>query len=231
MGKKCAGGTAVIRLHVIAEGRTEQIFVQRILAPHLARFAVFADARCVRTSQTGRGGLSNYAKAKNDILAWMREDPAQECRFTTMFDLYALPSDFPGQADAARSFDPYARVKHLENALKEDVGGDMFIPYIQLHEFEALLLADPRQLDWEYLEHDKPIQKLIDMMNGRNPELINDGPETAPSKRILHEIPEYKKATAGPAVAAHIGLAKLRKQCRHFNEWLTCLEQLAGPHS
>lgn len=24
-------------------------------------------------------------------------------------------------------------------------------PYIQLHEFEALILADPKKLDWEYM--------------------------------------------------------------------------------
>jgi len=64
------------------------------------------------------------------------------------------------------------------------------------------------------------------MVNEQNPELIDDGPETAPSKRILREIPEYDKATAGVSVAAHIGLPTLRKKCRHFDEWVTQLESL-----
>ena len=59
-----------------------------------------------------------------------------------------------------------------------------------------------------------------------NPELINDGPETAPSKRILKEIPEYDKASAGVSVTSKIGLPQLRNRCRHFNEWLGQLENL-----
>jgi len=60
------------------------------------------------------------------------------------------------------------------------------------------------------------------------PEKINDGNETAPSKRIIKEFPEYApaKATAGPIIANSIGLPTIRKKCPHFNEWLTKLEQL-----
>jgi hypothetical protein len=36
----------VPRLHITAEGQTEQSFARNVLAPHLARFYVFADARC-----------------------------------------------------------------------------------------------------------------------------------------------------------------------------------------
>jgi hypothetical protein len=58
--------------------------------------------------------------------------------------------------------------------------------------------------------------------------LIDDGPTTAPSKRIIAEIPEYDKATAGVAVAEKIGMDTLRQKCRHFNEWITRLEQLGA---
>jgi hypothetical protein len=54
--------------------------------------------------------------------------------------------------------------------------------------------------------------------------LINDGFETAPSKRILKEIPEYDKVTAGVSVAGKIGIETLRAKCRHFSEWLAKLE-------
>ena len=103
-----------------------------------------------------------------------------------------------------------------------------FIPYIQLHEFESLILADPAKLDWEYLEHDQPIGNLVKMVGSQNPELINDGRETAPSKRILKEIPEYDKVTSGVSVAAHIGLGALRASCKHFDEWVSRLEKLGG---
>ena len=59
-----------------------------------------------------------------------------------MIDLYALPNDFPG-TDAftgrAGSLSPRRR---LGSALAEDIDDPRFMPYIQLHEFEAVLLAD-----------------------------------------------------------------------------------------
>lgn len=63
-----------------------------------------------------------------------------------------------------------------------------------------------------------------------SPELVNDGIDTAPSKRIIREIPEYAsiKASAGPIVAEKIGLDNLRLKCRHFGEWLTKLEALSN---
>jgi len=224
----------VIRLHITAEGQTERAFAERVLRPHLASFHVFVDARCVLTSKDKRaakeyrGGLLSYDKAKRDIQSWLREDKHEECRFTTMFDLYALPSDFPGYEPSQKEADKYKRVSLLESAMKSDINDPRFIPYIQLHEFEALILADPQQLDSEYLEHDRSIDNLKTLVAGKNPELINDGPTTAPSKRILAEIPEYSKVTAGVSVAAKIGLQTLRQRCQHFHDWLTALEQLAG---
>ena len=223
-----------IRLHVTAEGQTEQAFVKLVLSNHLAHSKVIADARSVLTSKDNkaskeyRGGLISYQKAKADIQAWMKEDKQPECRFTTMFDLYALPDDFPGYAEAKLSSDPYEKVRILEESLGEDINDRRFIPYIQLHEFETLILTNPQQLDWEYLEHDEPIGRLIKMVKDQNLELINDGPETAPSKRILKEIPEYDKVTAGVSVINKIGLPLLRQKCSHFDKWLLMLEQLAG---
>lgn len=224
----------MIRLHVTAEGQTEQSYTKEVLAPHLANFNVFVNARCVLTSKDKRaakeyrGGLLSYEKAKKDIQAWLKEDKRSECRFTTMFDLYALPNDFPGFAVAKKETDPYRRVKVLEESMARDISDKRFIPYIQLHEFEALILAAPHELDWEYLEHTTQINNLISMVGSQNPELINDGQMTAPSKRILKEIPEYDKVTSGVAVVRKIGLQMLRGKCSHFNEWLSGLEQLAG---
>jgi hypothetical protein len=222
---------SIIRLHITAEGQTEQAFVKNVISPHLAAFNIFTDARSVLTSKDKkahkeyRGGLIHYQKARADIVSWLKEDQHSECRFTTMFDLYALPDDFPGYAEAAKLNDPYARVLTIENAFTQDIDDRRFIPYIQLHEFEALILADPQQLDWEYLEHDKPIHNLVEMVGAQNPELINDGNETAPSRRILKEIPEYDKVTAGVSVAQKIGIGALRLKCSHFSEWLTKLER------
>jgi len=237
----------MIRLHVTVEGQTEQRFVKDVLSVHLAERWVIVDARPVLTSKDKRAGreyrggfrrTGAYQAAKKDICAWMKEDRNADARFTTMFDLYALPDDFPGHADAAGEADPYRRTAALEAALQADICQELddprFIPYIQLHEFEALILADPRQLDSEYMEHAVQIERIVKMVarEGGNPELIDDGETTAPSKRIIAEIPEYdgNKATSGPLVAGKIGLPTLRQKCAHFAEWLKRLEGLGRAH-
>ena len=224
----------MISVCITVEGRTELHFVKQILSAHLGRHGIMPESRCVlsgrdnSTAREFRGGLTKYHKARKDILNWIKCRIDSTCYFATMFDYYALPHDFPGYEKAQAVTAPYERVAILEQALADDINHPRFIPYIQLHEFEALLLAAPRQLNWEYLEHDKAIANLVKMAEGKNPELINDGHETAPSKRILKEIPEFDKATSGVAVAKEIGLPKLREQCLHFDEWITKLEQLAS---
>lgn len=74
------------------------------------------------------------------------------------------------------------------------------------------------------------IQRLKNIVNAfGSPELINEGNETAPSKRIIKEIPEYKdnKVLIGPTVAKEIGLPILRERCVHFNEWINKIESLS----
>ena len=225
-----------VRLHFVVEGQTERQFVQNILGPHLAGRSIWTDARCVETKRSrGRkysGGIPNYAKAKKDIELWMKEDQNSDARFTTMFDLYALPGDFPGYDDAVQERDAYARVRLLEDALREDISDGRFVPYLQLHEFEALLLADPTKLEEQFNRHSAGIRRLAQVAGQSNPELINDGNETAPSKRIIREIPRYEsdKASSGPIVAGRIGLTTLRAKCQHFAEWLGKLESLTQGH-
>ncbi|MCD4653402.1 DUF4276 family protein [bacterium] len=101
---------------------------------------------------------------------------------------------------------PYDKIQAVEDALSKDIGERRFIPYIQLHEFEALVFADPEKLNSEYLERNQEIGRLVEISSRENPELINEGFETAPSKRILKEIPEYNKVTAGSEVTGLIGV-------------------------
>lgn len=222
-----------VRLHLIVEGQTEKRFVDTVLAPHLLRYHLYADARCVMTSRSGaywrRGGLANYRNPKFDITSWMKQERANsDVWFSTMFDLYALPEEFPGYSYAQQYPDPYNRVAHLETALAQDIDHRQFAPYIQLHEFEAIILADPQKLNGQFFEHAAAIMNLEAICQNQEPERINDGRETAPSKRIIAEIPEYEglKSSAGPDVVKEIGLPCLRRKCPHFDKWLARLEAL-----
>ena len=222
-----------VRLHIIVEGQTEEAFVNSLLREHLAPLDISVYARCVLTSLKGgkkhRGGVVNYQKCLRDINQWLKQDRGGDARFSTLFDLYRLPTDFPGYEEARRAQDPYDKVDILEKALGAAVDDRRFIPHLQLHEFEALLFCDPCQLTTQFDEREVEIKSLADTaLKFGNPELINERPDRAPSKRIIAAIPEYeaRKASAGPLVAQHVGLQKLRQQCRHFGEWVDVLESL-----
>lgn len=225
----------MVRLHLVVEGQSEEAFVNRLLRDHLAALRVYADARCVetgrdkRSSRIYRGGVLDYGRAKRDLCSWMRQDDHPEVCFTTMFDLFALPTDFPGYEAARCMGDPYLRVAALEQALAEDITHPRFFPYIQLHEFEALLLSDPGTFGLEFVGREDAIENLRRMSEAyTSPELIDDGQDTAPSKRIIKELPDYagKKASAGPVIAKAIGLETMKAKCAHFREWLRRLEAL-----
>lgn len=223
-----------MRLNMIVEGQTEREFVRAVLGPHLVTYSVFANARLVETSRRHgtpfRGGSVGFQKAKRDVQRWMSEDRGDDVRFTTMLDLYALPRDFPDY-EMARRMTPRERVCALEQAFADDIGDRRFIPYIQLHEFEALVLADPAKLRDLFPERENEICRLMSQLaHFDSPEDVDDGPNTAPSKRVSAAIPSYEgqKVAIGPLVAEAIGLSAIRAKCRHFDQWLTRLESLGA---
>lgn len=223
------------RLYFYVEGQTEQAYVQRVLKPHLASFGVMVMGAILKASGRRQGlvhrGGGNYAPARNDLLNLLKYHQGADVRFTTMFDLYALPSDFPG-LEAARQKEhlPYERVRCLEDALSHDIEDRRLIPHLQLFEFESILLADPTVFALIYDKAEAGIAKLqqaVDRANGC-PELVDDGPETAPSKRIIEQFPRYLsgKTTDGVDAAECIPLNVVRACSPHFNQWIGALEQL-----
>ena len=221
-------------IHVLCEGQTEQGFVECVLKPYLINNGVAAVKSILVTTnkkKNARGGLVTYQHAYNDLITMlsMYQDGDYECHiFTTMFDLYALPNDFPGYAKAHSIADRYCRVAAFEEAFATAIRSSRFIPYIQLHEYEALVFCGLDYLTDMYKESQKSIDKLKEVLNLiGNPELVNDSPDTAPSKRIIQAIEgvkkhlyNYDKPKAGRYVAEKVGIEVLRKKCSHFNEWV-----------
>jgi uncharacterized protein DUF4276 len=210
----------LIRLHFVVEGQTEEAFVRDLLGPHLWGFQVVSVVRSV-------DGISRYPKLKNDLLRWMREDRTADARFTSMVDLYRLPWEFPGRDAAQAIADPFGRVQALEDSFAADIADARFIPYIQLHEFEALLFSNPDSFAVRFPERAALIQELHAIrIEFSSPEHIDD--DTPPSKRILAVFPDYDKVAVGPLVINHIGLERVRRECRHFHDWILRLEGLTG---
>jgi len=217
---------------MIVEGSAEKEFADKALKPHLAGYAIDVRPRLVLTNRKlgKRGGILDFDKIRGDIGRLMKEDKHSEARFTTMVDLYALPSQFPGWAEAQKKTGSLARVQTLEKALEMEFAEPRFLPFIQLHEFEALLYCDLAELQRRIANSEDGIQALKAEVGTMNPEDINEGETTAPSKRIIRHIPIYKrnKVRVGAPAAAAIGLDTLRKKCPHFGAWLKQLEDFGN---
>ena len=230
----------MIRINVVAEGQSELYFIQKILScyPFSIGRNIEIHSRAVltkRDQRTGyeyRGGLRDYTKPKNDIIQWLKESP--NTYITTMFNLYGLPNDFPGYCEAMAQQDHYQRITFLERELKMDIlrelpniNPDRFTPYIQLHEFEALFFTGLEKLKIFYLgdsNHSK-IEHLIHEVAGIHPELINQGTDTAPSKRLERIIP-YRKGDDAVLVLQEIGIETMLNTCQHFSMWVNQLLSL-----
>ncbi|TAF45928.1 MAG: DUF4276 family protein [Sphingobacteriales bacterium] len=224
-------------LHIIVEGSSEEVFVNDVLVKHFAALDIFVSARKIKTgwdrinNKPAKGGLLKYIKFRNDVLRWVESDNGRANTFYTSFiDLYAFPKDSesPYTQQIQNIVDPYKKIVALETAIGQDINHPTFIPYVQLHEFEALLLVDPDRLLTMYPDGQNGIARLKRDIGQMNPEEVNDSPQTAPSKRIIQYLPNYEgqKAQVGPLVAEDIGLNLLRQKCPHFNEWINKLENI-----
>ncbi len=226
-----------MRLHLVVEGQTEETFVRNLLAPELGAKGIFCDAHSVTTGRRGgkayRGGLVAFAHLRRDLERWIKQDGALDSWFTTMVDLYKLPADFPSIAASRRIADPLEKVESLEQSFAANISYPRFIPYVQLHEFEALLFSDPQSFTIAFPDMGPKLAELQVIRSAvETPEHIDEREDCAPSKQILRLLPEYNKSVSGPLITKHIGLAKLRQECHHFDRWLTRVEEtLAGRSS
>lgn len=218
-------------MFVICEGPSECAFVKQILVPYIGartsweltlipHIVISSENRKYGKKYTG--GLLNYQRTKNDILNCMRVGRP----VTTMFDLYALPSNFPGREESKTLPSGSSQVALIENMLKTDLEEALpdypkrwIIPYIQLHEFETLFYVDLQALKTVYLENEKAVDRLQNEVKGMSPEDINNGPETAPSKRLLKCLP-YKKGIEVVAPLKEIGIERMMQSCPHFGQWV-----------
>lgn len=219
-------------IHILCEGPTEQGFVNEVLRPYLIENGVTSVKGVIVSTNkklNAQGGMSSYTHVRTDmnLMRQSNSDSIFESHFfTTMFDLYALPNDFPGYDETKVIVEPYARVNALEQSLSNAVNDRRFIPYIQLHEFEALLFCGIEYIAKMYPKCKSRCEQLTkDLQKVGNPELIDNGPTTAPSKRIIKAIEgnnkyKYNKPATGKSVTKEIGIDKLRTKCPHFNEWI-----------
>ena len=219
-------------IHV--EGPTEENFVNELIRDYLVSKGYHSvDARIVGNARLRRqgGGIRAWPSVKKDIINHLKQDPG--CIATTMVDYYGLPQQgagaWPGRADA-RTLRATEKAPAVENALLSDLLSgfqtDRFIPFVVMHEFEALLFSNCDAFSQGIGHPDLagPFQGIRDQFP--TPEEIDDSPLTAPSKRVEALVPGYQKPLLGTLAALEIGLDPIRAECPHFNGWLQRLEAL-----
>lgn len=226
------------RILIHVEGETEETFVNEVIAPHLCNFGIEStQARLLGNARqrSRRGGIQGWGPSKQDLLRHIRADPG--CCCTTMVDYYALPQEegkgWPGRKQAGLlPFEQKGRTiaEAIFDDMNDTMGGylhpDRFVPFVMMHEFEALLFSDCAAFGNEIGRSDliPAFQAIRDEFS--SPEEINDSPQTAPSKRVINLVPGYQKPLLGNLAALGIGLDAIRAECPHFNNWLSKLEAL-----
>lgn len=223
------------RLLIHVEGQTEEGFVNEVLAPHLYQHGLTqVSARIVGNARlrTRRGGIKGWESVRDDISRHLKQDSG--CYASTMVDFYALPATgdkaWPGRAEASGLPHDQKSIS-LEQALLQDLRqiagegpGSRFIPYVVMHEFEALLFSDCEAFATGIGRPSltESFQKI--RLQFATPEHINDSPSTAPSKRVEGLVAGYQKPLMGAIAALSIGLPAIRNQCPGFESWITKLE-------
>lgn len=196
----------MIRLGVSVEGATEREFVTRVLAPFLSQRGIYASPVDMR----GKVSLDRIGNELKGLI------PTFD-RVTTFYDYYGFYKR------------PKGGVEAVEQSIHELVDPEqrhLLIPYVQLYEFEALVLAAPDQAERTLGElglADK-LRTIVDTAGGA--ENVNDGFETCPSRRIKALAAAYDKKLHGPVILEQ-SLDTVRNQCPRFNGWVSSLLELA----
>ena len=204
---------------IICEGETEVEFCRL-----LNEFLGYANYR-IETRKLG--GDCNWKRIKNLVERTLKSQ--EYAIVTTMIDYYGRKANtFPKQTEAVKINDIRKKVDFLEQAMRDDIDSpfkDRFIPYLQLHEFEAMLFNNYGAFDSNFGDDEckkNEIQKILQQFP--DSEMINDSPLTSPSHRLESIIRGYNKITYGNLLAETIGLRNIYSKNQHFREWVDKLK-------
>lgn len=215
------------RLYIICEGPTEQEFCHAMLAPYLGSKGIQVITPLIKKSG---GGIVAWDILKKQIEGTLADT---EGTVTTLIDYYGIKPihAFPNWTTVQAVGNRIDKMDQLETAMQADIRADRkqrFIPYVQLHEFEGLLFNNLAAFTQTFEDTElHNVREIEDIINRhQNPEMINDGAQTAPSKRLANLIKGYNKVVYGNILAEEIGLPQMRSKSVRFNEWLNKLEAI-----
>ena len=212
-------------IYILCEGQSEEEFVNRILRPYFYLHQIY-DVRPIlmTTSKGHKGGDVKYDRLKFNIEKLLKRET--DILVSTFIDYFRLKNDFPKYEAAQEKQNKMQRVDFLEQALATEINNSRFIPYIQLHEFEGLLFASKD--GFEFLPDLKQanLKSLLLAVNEKeNPEELNDGELTAPSKRLEQLVPGFDKNKPfyGGLIAEVNTINAVLDRCLRFKTWVETL--------
>ncbi len=213
------------RVLLLVEGQTEERFVKDVLQPHLWGVGVSVEPKIVVTKQVIGGASTKGGGDFSKILADLRRllGDTNAVAVTTLFDFYGFPRNLP-EVDAT----DYADADRLEAAIAVTVADPKFRPYLQRHEFEAFLFVEPETTARSIPDLGRATAIASHRKSFQTVEDINNGPLTAPSKRLRAAVGNYSKTLLGPIVTQRLGIEKLRAAAPRFSTWVGWLESLGS---
>lgn len=220
----------MIRVHVICEGQTEEMFINKVLAQAFQHLDIYLMPALI--GKPGhKGGNFRFERLLSDVEKRLLGDRQAYC--TTFFDFYGLPEEFPGKANAGGRHTMDEKADCLLEAMVEQLANKLgdeamrrFIPYVQMYEFEGLLFSCPTGLAVGINQPALEDRFLHIRNEFETPEAINNSPMTAPSKRLQKLYAGYEKPLHGSLAAIEIGLPIIRQQCTRFDAWIRRMEAL-----
>jgi len=219
-----------IKIMVLVEGKTEEIFVNDLLRPYMARKKIYLYP--TQMSKPGqKGGDVRFSRARKDIGMHLKQ--RDDTYVTTFIDFYGT-KEWPGLDSVRSGATPSEIAQTINDATTTEVVnlfGDWradirFIPYVAVHEFEAMLFSDIDLLSSRLNVNREQVEQVLAEYG--EPEAVNNNPETAPSKRLdaWSMNGKFPKTTTGIVIAREIGIPKIRKSCPLFGNWLTTIETI-----
>ena len=205
------------RIYIIVEGQTEESFVNEILSKYLLQHDIYIFPSKIETSKGHKGGFVNYNHLKRDVNIRLKQ-MGNDILVTTFIDFFRCP-ELPNKERYINIADHHERVTQMEKVISDEIDDWRFIPYIQLHEFEALLFSSDKGFK-EYFTNAEYVKLNEIIKEFDNPEDINSDPESAPSKRMMKIVENYNKVIYGNVIALENGIETILSKCPRFRAWV-----------
>lgn len=222
LGLSSEMGNMKKRLVFIVEGNTEVAFIHERVIPYLMSkgYRNEMNAQKITTNRqlNKKGGVASFKSLSNEV---KKVAAQRNVLITTLLDFFRLPNNFPNYTTDSKE------ISVIEHGIRHGIEGvypSIFYPYIQRHELETLMYTsmDGFEIVCDEKRELDQLRAIVESYD--NPEDINSGAETSPSKRLIKIFPKYEKVLYGELIFEALEIDAIRARCPRFNDWIQGLE-------